>query len=318
MTILVGNKSYLFLADENEWGHFPGQSGSNATAAVYYMLPVNSYTVGVQRRTRQPQPFTGLHSKKAMFVYGHDVSGQLVAPLYGYHPSVPVGRSLAEKLMDWAFEDWENVSMVSRAAEWAVGPNTANRRHTGLRVNTATLVGSADSGDVMLTLDLIGQQEFAGPSAQTIPNDLEKLSDMQFVDCTFTLAGTVVAASGFQWTRNNNLMPLRLNSQWITELPAGDRDETLQITIPKETATYDLYQRLTTSTEITGQITLQGLHNGTGSSGSYTKLTAAFNRLAFLNRDLPTDRGILMEPLTFQVLKPDSSSQGTTLTWSEV
>ena len=316
MTCIVGAESYLHLTDETNWGQSNG-SGSG-TAGTPFFIGVVNYGVRVQPLKRKPNVYVGIHQRKGgSKIYGANVSGQLVTPLYSY---IPTGQTLAiaRKLMDWAFLDFEEEEPRSKTAEWAEGPNVANKRHTGLRVNQATLTGSADSGDVQLSLDLIGQQEMGGFSATAIPDDLEKLDDMQFTDCTFTLEGSTVQASAFTQTLNRNLQPQRLNDFWITSLCGAVRDETIQFVIPKNDATYDVRNRLTSDTEVTGQFTMQGLHNGTGGAGNYTKLTRAFGRLRFLSQEQSGDFGIQMQTLTFEILKPDSASASYADTWTEV
>lgn len=322
MTCIIGTESYLYMVDENEWGQFPGASGSGGAGTVY-MVPVTSYGVQIQPLTRMPQPYVGLHQRKrGPQRYGYNLAGQIVMPLFGYKPA-GVSVSLAEKMIAWGFGagELEAEEPASKAAEWAEGPNVANRRHVGLRVNTATLTGSADSGDVQLTLDVIGKEEFSLATANALPSDMEKLVDMQFTDCSFSIGGSTVSAAGFTHTVNRNLQPLRLNAPTITALCAGVRDETVQFIIQKTDQTWDDYLRRTGATadvEVAGVFTIQGLHNGTGGSGNYTKLTRAFNRLRFIGKDQSGDFGIQMQALNFQVLKPDSSSASYTDVWSEV
>lgn len=320
MACIVGTESYLHLNDETNWGQSSVGSGSG-TASTPFFIGVVSYGVRTTRLTRMPQVYVGLHQRKrGPQVYGGDVAGQLVTPLYGY---IPTGQTLAiaRKMLDWAYGDYELEEPASKTAQWTEGPNLANKRHTGLRVNQATLTGQADSGDLQLSLDLIGKEEMGYPTGTAIPDDLEKLVDMQFTDCTFTLEGTTVQAQAFTHTLNRNLQPQRLNDFWITGLCGGVRDETLQIVIPKTDATWDVRNRLSGATadvEVTGQYTIQGLHNGTGSSGNYTKLARAFSRLRFISQEQSGDFGIQYQALTFQVLKPDSSSNAYADTWSEV
>jgi hypothetical protein len=310
-------ESYLFLVDESEWGQFPGSSGS-AGAGTYYFCPVLSYGVKATPLVRTAQRHTGLHQDKHQSIYGADVAGSISAHLHGYKPS-GVSITLAEKLMTWAFGEPETKEVSSKAAEWADGPNVANVRHTGLRVNQATLVGNAQSGDLVLNMDTIGKEEYGLVTAQTIPADMEKGVDMQMVDCVFTVDGTATLVQSFQHQLNRNLTPIRLSgSHWIAGCPAGRRDETLSITFPLESRKWLDYRRLATATEIACTITMQGLHNGTGSTGSYTKLTRVFNRLSLVDQQRQGDFDVIMQNVPFRVLKPDSSSNGFTDTWSEV
>lgn len=322
MTCIIGAESYLFMVDEVEWGQFPGASGTGGAGTAYF-VPVTSYGVQIQPLTRMPQPYAGLHQRKrGPQRYGYNLGGQIVMPVFGYKPA-GISVSLAEKMIGWGFgaSELEAEEPTSKSAEWAEGPDVANRRHNGLRVNTATITGSADSGDVQLTLDVLGKEEYSLAAANALPTDMEKLVDMQFTDCTFSINGSTVQAAGFTHTVNRNLQPQRLNQATITALCAGIRDETMQFMIPKNDKTYDDYLRRTGSdadVEVTGQFTIQGLHNGTGGSGNYTKLTRAFTRLRFISKEQSGDFGIQMQALTFQVLKPDSGSASYTDVWSEV
>jgi hypothetical protein len=318
MACIIGTESYLHLCNETAWGQSSAGSGSGAAAGTPFFMGVVSYGVRLARLTRKPNTYVGLHQRKGgSKVYGANVAGQIVTPVYSY---IPTGQTLAigRIMMDWAFGDLELEEPRSMSAEWAEGPNVANKRHTGLRINQATLTGSADSGDIQLSLDTIGQQEMDLPAATALPNDMEKLEDMQFTDCTFTIGGTVFKASAFTQTLNRNLQPQRLNDFWITSLCGAARDETIQFVIPKNSDAYDRINRLPTDSEVTGEFTMQGLHNGTGGGGNYTKLTRAFNRLRFLSQEQSGDFGIQMQGLTFEVLKPDSSSASYADTWSEV
>jgi len=317
MAIQHDNESYLFMEDESEWGQDPGRSGS-AAAGTQYFVPVLSYGVQATPLVRAAQRKVGLHQNKFMSIYGADVAGPISMHLHGYKPS-GVSITLAEKMLTWAFGDFESKAPASKSAEWADGPDVANVRHTGLRVNTATLVGNADSGDLILNLDCIGKEEFELTTAQTLPTDMEKGVDMQMVDCTFTVDSETLYVQSFQQQLTRTLQPLRLSgSHWISGLPSGPREETLSLTFPLESRKWLDKRRLSSTTEITATITMQGLHNGTGSTGNYTKLTRVFNRLSFVSQQRQGDFATIMQPLTFRVLKPDSSSNAYTDTWSEV
>ncbi|MDB5338404.1 MAG: hypothetical protein JWN70_4023, partial [Planctomycetaceae bacterium] len=67
-------------------------------------------------------------------------------------------------------------------------------------------------------------------------------------------------------------------------------------------------------------IVLKGSHNGSGTGGTnYTVLTIDFNRLAFVNpEDTRAMNALIEEGLTFDILKPDSSSAAKTLAYTEV
>lgn len=317
-----GAESYAFMEDEaqSSWGDDPGASGSGS-AGTEYFFPFVTYDVELTKLTRQATSFIGLHQMKHQQDYGANVAGPASFYLHGYKPA-GITDSLAKKAIDWMFLDYERDEVASRTVKWAEGPNVTNRKHTGLRVNTATLTGNADSGELLASVDLIGRQEMAFQSATALPDDMEKLADFGMTEVTLTLFGVTTLCQAFTWQLNRNLQPLRLNEWWISQLCAGDRNESLTLTVPKESDKWDVLNRLLVDTpssvEGTATLTAQGSHNGTGVSGTYTKMTVVYNRLRLIKPSTSGGRGILMQPLQFNVLKPDSASNATTITWSEV
>jgi hypothetical protein len=245
-------------------------------------------------------------------------SGQLQAHLHGYKPS-GVAQSLMEYLITWAMSQPETVDKLSKFADWAEGPDVSNVRHNGLRVNGCTIEGSADSGTVTISLDLMGKSEAALVTAQSLPNDRELCVEMEFSDCTFALGGVAQSLRSFKWQVQNNLTATYLNGTSPSYLAAGQLVETLNLQILKADDTYTAYNRAFAEQEMTGQIVLKGSHNGTGTGGTnYTVLTVDFNRLAFVApEDTRAMNALMEEGLTFEVLKPDSSSAAKTMTYSE-
>lgn len=316
-----GSESYAFMEDEaaSSWGQDPGASGSGSGGTEYF-FPFVSYGVRCTQLLRQSNAFIGLHQRKHRQAYGANVAGPASFYLHGYRPA-GLSKSLAEKAIDWMFKDYETDEVASRVVKWAEGPDVTNRKHTGLRVNTATLTGTAESGELLATVDLIGREEHPLQTAPALPSDLEKLADFDLSSMTLTLFGSSTLCQAFTWQLNRNLQPLRLNEWWISQLCAGTRDETLSVTIPKESDTWDqLNRRLSDSpstVEGTAVLVCQGSHNGTGGSGTYTRMTVTFNRLRLTAVDQAGDKGILMQPLTFDVLKPDDSNNGTTIAFTE-
>jgi hypothetical protein len=304
-------KSYLAIAAETTWGTTPGSPS-------YYHVPVTSYAVKMKRDRRKSRPFVGLLQAKHAKSFRGMPAGQLQTGLYGFKPG-SASTSIMQMLIDWAMSEPETVDKISKLAEWAVGPNVANFRHNGLRVNSWTIEGSADSGTVTISLDLMGKTESALATAQTIPADRELCVEMEFTDCTFALGGVAQQLRSFQWQGQNALASTYLGSTSPTYLSAGDLTETLNFTIMKPDDTYTAYNRAFTEAEMTGQIVLKGLHNGTGTvSTNYTVLTVDFNRLSFIEPADSSSNALIEEGLSFDVLKPDSSSAAKTLTYSEV
>lgn len=304
-------KSYLALAAETTWGTTPGTPS-------YIHVPVTTYSVKMKRDRRKSRPFIGLLQAKHGKSFRGMPAGQLVTGCYGYKPG-GFATSIMQALIDWACSEPETVDKISKLAEWAEGPDVSNVRHNGLRVNSWTIEGSADSGTVTISLDLMGKSESALATAQTIPTDRELCVEMEFSDCTFALGGVAQDLRSFSWQGQNALAATYLNATSPSHLAAGDLNETLNFTIMKADDTYAAYNRAFTEVEMTGQIVLKGLHNGTGTGGTdYTVLTIDFNRLSFIEPANNSNNALIEEGLTFDVLKPDSSSAAKTLTYSEV
>lgn len=307
-----GIKSYLVLAAETTWGTTPG-------TPTYYHVPVTTYAVKMTRDRRNSTPFVGLQQRKHGRSFRGMPSGQLQTNLYGYKPG-GADQSIMEYLVTWACSQPETIDKLSKLADWAEGPDVSNVRHNGLRVNGWTIEGSADSGTVTISLDLMGKTESALVTAQSLPNDREKCLEMEFADCTFALGGTPYLLRSFRWQGQNNLAATYLNGTSPAFLASGQLVESLNFTFMKADDTFAAYNRAFAEQEMTGQMVLKGGHNGTGGVGTdYTVLTVDFNRLAFVApEDTRAMNALIEEGLTFDVLKPDSSSAAKTLAYTEV
>ena len=311
MAAIHGIKSYCVAAAETTWGSTPG-------TPVYYHIPVTTYSVKMNRDRRNATPFVGLMQRKHGKSFRGMPAGQLVTNMYGYKPNSNT-QSIMEYLLTWALSEPETVDKLSKLIDWAEGPNVSNVRHSGMRVNGWTIEGSADSGTVTLTLDLMGKSEAALVTAQTLPADRELIVEMEFSDCTFSLGGETQSLRSFRWQGQNNLQATYLNATSPSYLSAGQLVETLSFQLMKEGDTYTAYQRAFTEQEMVGQIVLKAPHNGTGTGGTnYTTLTVAFNRLSFISpEDNRNMTSLIEQTLSFDVLKPDSSSAAKTLTYGE-
>jgi hypothetical protein len=308
-------KNYAAFVDESSWGSLPG-------SPTYFHIPVFKYDVRMRPQRRNARPFIGLRQRKHGQNFRGQPGGQVLTALYGWHPGT-MTTSAAEYLMTWAFGNPETQDLPSKVIEWAEGPNIANKRHLGLRVNSAVCFGSADAGYIGLALDLLGKDEAGNDvmtTAQTLPADRDKLVEFQFTDITCTLNGAEVKIRDFQLSVQNGLVPEYLNSTRPTLMGSGDSVAKLKVTFPKNADTYDAYRRLTTMTEFAGELVLQGLHNGTGGVGTdYAVGTVTLARLSYADHqdELPYDR-YSMQPIEFDVLKPDTSSNGIAIAWTEV
>lgn len=307
--VISTERSYAVLIDESTWATMPG-------SPVRVHVPVTSSNVRFHAKRRNAQQRVGLFQRK----YGRNVSGnptgQIVTPLYGWIPT-GLTTSLAQWLLEWGALDQEVTFPRSKILEWAEGPDTANSRHLGLRVNSMTLAGSADNG-ITLTLELIGQDSVNFATANAKPDDRNKLVEFLFEDITFTLDGSATPIGSFQWQIQRGLQPTTWNSRRPQSLPKSQWVETFTVTPPKQGHAWEDKVRALDMQEVEAQLVLKGLHNGTGTEGTdFTVLTLDFPRLSLIDADEQEANGIYNEPLTFDVLKPDTSDLSSTMTWTE-
>lgn len=301
-----GQKSYVTLAAESTWGTSPGSPS-------YYHVPVLSMGIDMQRDRRNSQTFVGLRQRPHGRSFRGMPAGSIQTFLYGWKPG-GAATSIMAYLIDWAFADHETVDLPSKLLEYAEGPDVANQRYNGLRVNGATIEGSADSGTITISLDLMGKTNSTFATAQTLPADREKCVDPDFQDCTFAIGGSAVLLRSFRLQIANNVVPTYLNGTAPAFLSAGQRTLSASFTFMKADDTYNAHQRAFSEVEQTGQIVIKGLHNGTGASGTYATCTLDLNRMALIN---PADsRGFSLTETTlnYDCLKPDSASNDVTIT----
>lgn len=319
---ILGARSYLCLASEDIWGSNPmgaAGSGSNASGSAqdYMHIPVDAYGVKFTPQNRQSNPFIGLLQQKHSTNFRGMPSGGLQTKFYGWQAD-NMGKSIAQYLMEWGFQNHEDTTPPSMSAIWAEGPDVSNKIHTGLRVTNAILAGQDDSGEVTISLELMGKDEDTLGTMPTLPTDREKLIEAKFADVTLTLGGAAVNIKDFQWQVQSQLIVEHLNSYWPSLILKTRHVETFQCTLIKNSSTYDVYRRLSTDTELAATLVVKGLHNGTGSTGNYSQVSISLPRMHFLNSDdqiSPTE--LARQPLQFAVLKPDSSSNCSAMTWSE-
>ena len=319
MTCPIANASrYLTMADEGTWATVPGSPS-------YWHLPVFRYDVRPQPNLRNAMPFLGIFDPKHQRIVSEYVSGNMQAALYGWIPSGQT-ESLAQKLVDWGFADYSGACGPSKLAEWTVDGDTDNRRHLGLRVDTAVLKGSDSQQYVDISLSLAGMKETVPDSKQAIPDDTNKLIEFEYQNVSFyigadsgSLTNTPIQAFGLQ--RQNHLKPYFMNSNYPTYLcRTGPTALNLSVVPLKLTNTYDGYIRALGETDLYGRIVLKGLHNGTGTGGTnYTVITIDLPRMALANKTDSDDdlNGVTFETLNFNCLKPDSSTARINIAYTE-
>ena len=167
-------------------------------------------------------------------------------------------------------------------------------------------------------MELIGQDTVNFATANGLPANRNKLVEFLFEDLTFTLDGNVTPIGSFQWQVQRGLQPQYWDSRRPQSLPKSQWVETFSVTPPKQGHAWEDLVRDLDMQEVDAQLDLKGLHNGTGTGGTdWTTLSIAFPRLSLIDADEQENNGIYSEPLTFDVLKPDTTDLSSTMTWDE-
>mgnify|MGYP000476295902 CR=1 FL=1 len=316
MTCPIANSQrYLMMSNESAWGELGTPS--------YYHVPVFSYSVKLQPKNRQANPFIGtLQRKHNRLTMAHPV-GQIHTGLYGYYPGV-LSNSLAEEMVNWAFAENETVCRASKTAEWSVVGNADNRRHLGLRVDSAVLKGSEDQQFIDLTLGVEGYTEVIDASAEALPADMNELVEFEWGNTLFYLGadknnlGSPVPIKAFALQRQWGLETHYMNSTRPT-YAAATRNDTAFTVIPLKTGTtYDEYIQDLDTAELYGRLIVKGLHMGTGASGTLEVLQFDFPRMSFVNKNDSDDsaQSITFETLNWSLLKPDDSDNSVIISQS--
>lgn len=309
-TVITGQNIHVTAWDESTWGTKPG-------SPVYKFLPCYEYGVKLQTERRQSRPMLGGFGRKHGSRFKGRPQGPMSGPLLGYHRDA---ESLAQFVLDWAFGNETSNFPASIGVERAEGPDVANEQANGLRANSATIQGSEDEGFVAWSVDAIGHSVGAVATAQSVPADLDRLSEFEFCDVSMTVDSTAVQISSFNLTRNNNLVAKYLGDKTPQVLARTDRSTLFTFDLPKQADTYDVARRtLATETEYDITLTLEGLHNGSGASGTKTRIVVDMPRCQLINpEDAYSIDGLAMTTVNLECLKPDSASREVAFTYSLV
>lgn len=304
----LGWQRYLHIAAaESTWGTING-------TPAWRQCPYAEYTVRAQHLRRQSTPTTGSRARRHNQAYGIRVAGNLTTNLYGKQVS---NISLAELLVAWAWNAPSSNTLESRTIE--VFESLAARRHLGLRVNSCTIAGSVGT-PITISLELIGQAETntAAGSAQALSaTDVPERSEFLFEEATFSLGGSALPMESFSLSLNNNLSERSLNSTSPSLLLAGQRVVDFNVVVPHNATTRDGYRRAITQVDTTAQLVLKGLHDGSGSSGTYSQVTIDFDKVSFGDKDNQGDQNsIVNESQQWIVLKPSTSDNDVDFTWA--
>jgi hypothetical protein len=314
--ILVGGNLHYTAWAESVWGTKPGSPDE-------FLLPLTECGIKLNRKRRNNLPYFGQFGRK----HGKTVSGypqgNIAGALHGYHPA-GLSKSVAQWLLEMAFNSPASNDLPSFGIESAQGPDIANKQWDGLRMNSFTLSGSEDDGVVMWSADVIGKLETQPATAYTVPDDLEKFSEFEFSDCVLTVAdssdGVVLEMQSFQLVRNNGLKPAMLGGRSPTHLKRTQRNTTFQCVILKNSDDYDDAERLfidnTPDSEYDLTLTLRGLHNGS-STNNYTTVSIVMARAQLAT---PDDAHAVEDysrtTLNFDLLKPDTSEADFAISFS--
>lgn len=316
---IVGAKNYLALVSETTWGVTPN-------TPTWIHVPVESYGVKFEAENRQGKPQTGLLSHKHSRNIKGMPKGSVPFALYGWHPT-GLSTSLAEYLMTWLFGNPGAITLPSKSAFWAEGPNVANKIHKGLRVNQATLQGSMDNG-ISLSADLMGYDEESNAtagSAPALPNSRNRLIEflMEHTVCTFD--DVDIPIGSFNWQVQRALKEAYYTAVGGSNafrpgvLRSTDCPSTISLTRPKEDDVWD--EALRDMDPDDGHhlvLTLKGLHKGTGTVDTeWTQVVLDFPEISLINPETVGGRDLNDQTLNFAVLKPDTADEMYSLTWSD-
>lgn len=315
----VGELNYAAACIESTWGTLPGSPS-------WVQIPYLGYGVTMNSVMRQSPTFVGvMQEKHNQYVQGMP-AGSITMPLFGWWPA-----NASKSHMGWMF-DWlhnnslETMAKPSRSWFLAEGPNIANKIHTGLRVNSFTLSGSAGS-PVTLAVEVMGYDEIGmddatarADTAPTLVTDRSKLTEVIFEDSTLTIGGSGTDFKAFSIKTSFNHTVGWEASTRPQLLLAKKVVTDVNLTIRKNSDTYDAYNRCATGDtfEVASTLNLKGLHRGTGTGGTnWTNLLLTFNRLSLLKPATEGGNDLQYQNLSFKALKPDSSSASYSYATSE-
>jgi hypothetical protein len=326
--LFLGVTRNLAFYDESTFGVKPG-------SPTYFHVPADEYNCKWKPVNRQARSLVGLKTHKHNQNYKGVVQGSLTTRLYGWYPP-SLGASLANYLLTWAYAEQTNILLPSKGIEVGEGPNVSNKRHHGMRVNSATLSGSDDTGFIALGLDLMGQFEEGQSvvtSAQSLPNNRNKLVDFEYCgnpnnadstnDTLFYLdqgsGNTQIYPKSFSLKIDNALKPEYLGSGVASTIPSTDCNMTLELVVPKQSDVWDAFNRALIMEEFVSNFVFQGLHNGSGSGGTaWNQVSIAMPRLSFMGATDSYGMDLQFGTLKFVVLKPDTSAAALALAFADI
>lgn len=112
--------------------------------------------------------------------------------------------------------------------------------YDGVKVNRATFTAS-EGTPLTLELDLVGKTETIGNSGTFPSLTITKTAPFMFYDAVASLASASEAFKSFRLTIDNNLLTTFNNSQSASNIVAGDRKVTCELTTPYTSDETSLY-----------------------------------------------------------------------------
>lgn len=308
LPVIIGETRFLQAVAETIWGTVP-------SSPTWIDIPVTDCTIMNKPKRRSGQARVGQYQQR----YGSNSSiapsGNIVTPLFGPHPT-GLSMPLAQYMLEWGFLDQEVKFPRSKSLQYEYAAHEDDKGFSGVRVSQATVAGS-ESG-IVLTLDCMGATTTNFTGSAVPPDNRNKLVEFLFEDCVFSIGGTPVPISAFSWSVQRSLTPIYMNSHTPTSMPKTTWKETLTVTPLKADATYDALRDALGMTEMTGTLVMKGLHNGTGTvATNWAVVTVSYARLSLIDSGESGGIGALMNPLTFDVLKPDTSTNASVMAWTE-
>jgi len=320
MSHVLGAKRYQYFEKETGTG---AAWGTRPSTPVLVHAPTKSYGVALKRNSAQHRPIAGRGQSHHSQSPNSLVSGSIVMPLYGAYLSSPA-VSIAQYFLDLVTDTPETLDPRPSFRAFDIhkdgsGTTVTGHEDSGLRVNKATLKGSASDGFLELTLDCIGKTQIVlQGSASALPDDRNGLLEMLFSDTVLSIGGSAVDMSEFSWEVDYGIKPLFLNGNRPNQVSAQYNKQTLSFKPLKTAATYDAYLRLQDNTELESILTIKGLHSGTAAD-TYTtgQFTFARSVLDEASDDIGLD-DFGFQAIKMHLLKPDTSDNTCVPVWDTV
>ncbi|MFH5805439.1 phage tail tube protein [Alienimonas sp. DA493] len=334
MAYIQNEFSHLALYSEasSEWGNVPSPDAGEVGGPVLVPVPFDQYEVRLTPENRVGDSMVGLLQDTYSRNWRSSLSGSLTAPLLGYHPT-GLTVSLAQYLLAWglatpAGDLAEAADLPSKGAIFDVGASSElAKRHVGLKPSSVSLNGTEADG-ISVSIELLGKDEVDGPASPEPPADDVGdvlLTRFEYADVTFKLGpkgGTLATVCTEQFGLSASLNPVTAycGGRRLSVIKPGRRQTQLSVTLLEDDEQALIWDDIRRSADAAGQseyaaeIVASATHNGSGASGTSTRLTFTLPRLVYTGHSENRGRGELQKaPLTFNVLKPADTRHAVNL-----